>query len=70
MENQQSPALAGNEGGAPEHTGPQARQRGKVDLGDEAARRSIDRGYDFDDTTRDTAVQTVDLNRNALTDPD
>jgi nucleoside phosphorylase len=68
--NHQSPALTNGEGGAPEHTGPQTRQPGQIDLGDEAARGSIDHGHDFDDTAGDGAVETIDLNRNALSDPD
>ena len=68
--NQQCRALAGGEGGAPEHPGPQAWQHGQVDLHGEAARGGIDRGYDFGDMTADGSVQAVDLNRNVLTDPD
>src|SRR5262249_42313498 len=53
-----------------EHPGPQAWQRGQVDLHCEAACGSIDRGYDFGNTTGAGSVQAVDLNRNALIDPD
>src|SRR5262249_13118831 len=68
--NQQRAALAGGEGGAPEHTGPQAPQVGQVDLRGEGACGGIDRGYDFGDTTGDGTVQAVDLDGDAVADPD
>ena len=61
MGNQQGLALAAGEGCSPEHAGPQARHGRQVDLRGEAARRSVDQGYDFGDVSTDRAVQAIDF---------